>query len=88
LEVTDSVDSGDEGKQAGAAVVCAVGEGFDDAVEGSGGDVDEDFAVCGRGVGEGGVDGRGVEGLNYGGVHGRLLRTNYFSLYRFVVAAR
>ncbi len=74
--MADAVDARDEGEGAGAAVVGAVGEGFDDAMEGGGADVDEGFAGggVGDGVGEGGVDGRGVKGLDDGGVHGRLLR--------------
>jgi hypothetical protein len=90
LEAADAVDTGDEGEDAGAAIVGAVGEGLDDAVEGCGADGDEDFAGVGvgDGVGEGGVDGRGVEGLDYGGVHGRLLGLNYFSLYRVMRSAR
>jgi hypothetical protein len=69
--------------------VRAVGEGFDDAVEGGGADVDEDFAGVGigDGIGEGGVDGRCVEGLDYGGIHGRLLSRRCFSLYRKAMAA-
>ena len=74
LEGTDAVDAGDEGEKAGAAVVGAAGERFDDAVKGGGGDGDEDFAGIGVGDGvvEGGVGGRGVEGLDDGSVHGRL----------------
>jgi hypothetical protein len=87
LETADAVYAGDEGEEAGAAVVGAVGEGFDDAVEGGGADVDEDFAVSGDGIVEGGVAGWGVEGVDYGGIHGGLRRMNYFSLYRYVMAA-
>ena len=74
LEDADAVDSGDEGEDAGAAVVGAVGERFDDAVKSGGADGDEDFAGVGVGDGvvEGGVGGRGAEGLDYGSVHGRL----------------
>ncbi len=73
-EAANAVDAGDEGKNAGAAVVRTVGERFDDAVKGGGGDVDEDFAGFGAGDGvvEGGVDGWGVEGLDNGSVHGSL----------------
>ena len=74
LEEADAVDSWNEGKDAGAAVVGAVGERSYDAVKSGGADGDEDFAGVGVGDGvvEGGVGGRGAEGLDYGSVHGRL----------------
>jgi len=69
LEAADAVDAGDEGELAGAAVVRAAGEAFDDAMEGGGSDGDEVFAFLGDGGVEGGVGGWGVEELDQGGVH-------------------
>ena len=55
LEAANTVDAGDEGEDAGAAVVGAVGERFDDAVKGGGGTVTRSSAgrSWGRGWGRG-----------------------------------
>ena len=68
-EAANAVDTGNEGQLAGRAVMGAVGQGLNDAVQAGGGDGDGVFAGFGRGVGEGRVRGWCIEGADYGGFH-------------------
>src|SRR5258708_27759734 len=78
-QMADTIDSGDERQDSGAAVMSAAGKRLDDGMEAGGDDFDEHLAVCGNGIMEGGIAGWSAEGFDDRGVHGSSLEREYLS---------
>jgi hypothetical protein len=70
-EAADTIDSGDERKYAGAAVVRAIGQGSHDRVQARGQDMDQDFTFGRNRIWEGGKPGRLIERVYDGCIHER-----------------